>query len=201
MKGLIFSFDNVLCDSKGLRRRAFQNALKEHGYYWTPDMERAYEKRDSGSRLDYLIESRQIKKEDVDLVEWAIDSFTTDMMSEAKFSERAFEILENMKKRGVKIAITSNASRPTIINFLKWTRLNEVVDYVTVTGDDGLNKPNASVYTRTLQKMALSPQDVIVFEGTYFGSVAAKLAGIENIREVSARSLEPALEHLEKAFK
>lgn len=201
MKGLIFSFDNVLCDSKGLRRRAFQNALKEHGYYWTPDMERAYEKRDSGSRLDYLIESRQIKKEDVDLVEWAIDSFTTDMMSEAKFSERAFEILENMKKRGVKIAIASNASRPTIISFLKWTRLNEVVDYVTVTGDDGLNKPNASVYTRTLQKMALSPQDVIVFEGTYFGSVAAKLAGIENIREVSARSLEPALEHLEKAFK
>lgn len=201
MKGLIFSFDNVLCDSKGLRRRAFQNALKEHGYYWTPDMERAYEKRDSGSRLDYLIESRQIKKEDVDLVEWAIDSFTTDMMSEAKFSERAFEILENMKKRGVKIAIASNASRPTIISFLKWTRLNEVVDYVTVTGDDGLNKPNASVYTRTLQKMALNPQDVIVFEGTYFGSVAAKLAGIENIREVSARSLEPALEHLEKAFK
>lgn len=201
MKGLIFSFDNVLCDSKGLRRRAFQNALKEHGYYWTPDMERAYEKRDSGSRLDYLIEPRQIKKEDVDLVEWAIDSFTTDMMSEAKFSERAFEILENMKKRGVKIAIASNASRPTIISFLKWTRLNEVVDYVTVTGDDGLNKPNASVYTRTLQKMALSPQDVIVFEGTYFGSVAAKLAGIENIREVSARSLEPALEHLEKAFK
>jgi beta-phosphoglucomutase-like phosphatase (HAD superfamily) len=201
MKGLIFSFDNVLCDSKGLRRRAFQNALKEHGYYWTPDMERAYEKRDSGSRLDYLIESRQIKKEDVDLVEWAIDSFTTDMMSEAKFSERAFEILENMKKRGIKIAIASNASRPTIISFLKWTRLNEVVDYVTVTGDDGLNKPNASVYTRTLQKMALNPQDVIVFEGTYFGSVAAKLAGIENIREVSARSLEPALEHLEKAFK
>lgn len=201
MKGLIFSFDNVLCDSKGLRRRAFQNALKEHGYYWTPDMERAYEKKDSGSRLDYLIESRQIKKEDVDLVEWAIDSFTTDMMSEAKFSERAFEILENMKKRGVKIAIASNASRPTIISFLKWTRLNEVVDYVTVTGDDGLNKPNASVYTRTLQKMALNPQDVIVFEGTYFGSVAAKLAGIENIREVSARSLEPALEHLEKAFK
>lgn len=201
MKGLIFSFDNVLCDSKGLRRRAFQNALKEHGYYWTPDMERAYEKKDSGSRLDYLIESRQIKKEDVDLVEWAIDSFTTDMMSEAKFSERAFEILENMKKRGIKIAIASNASRPTIISFLKWTRLNEVVDYVTVTGDDGLNKPNASVYTRTLQKMALNPQDVIVFEGTYFGSVAAKLAGIENIREVSARSLEPALEHLEKAFK
>jgi HAD superfamily hydrolase (TIGR01509 family) len=78
--------------------------------------------------------------------------------------------------------------------------LNEVVDFVTVTGDDGRNKPDASVYTRTLQKMSLTPQEVVVFEGTYFGSLAAKLAGIENIREVSARSLEPALEHLEKVF-
>jgi HAD superfamily hydrolase (TIGR01509 family) len=201
MKGLIFSFDNVLCDSNGLRRRAFQNALKEYGYYWTPDMERAYEKRDSGSRLDYMIEIRQIKKEDIDLVEWAVDSFTTDMMSEAKISERVFEILENMKKKGVKIAIASNASRPTIISFLKWTRLNEVVDFVTVSDDDGKYKPDASAYLRTLQKMGLEPKDVVVFEGTHFGSIAAKLAGIENIREVSARSLEPALEHLEKAFK
>jgi len=201
MKGLIFSFDNVLCDSRGLRRRAFQNALKEHGYYWSPDMEKAYEKRSVGSRLDYLIETRQIKKEDIDLVEWAIDSFTTDMMSEAKFSERAFEILENMKKKGMKIAVASNASRRTIISFLKWTRLNEVVDYVTVTGDDGLDKPDSSVYTRTLQKMGLSPQEVVAFEGTYEGSTAAKLAGIESIREVSARSLEPALEHLERISK
>ncbi len=201
MKGLIFSFDNVLCDSKGLRRRAFQNALKEHGYFWTADMERLFEKRESGSRLDYLIETRQIKKEDVDLVEYAIDSFTVDMMSEAKFSERSFEILENFKNRGVKIAIASNASRASIISFLKWTRLNEIVDYVTTTEDDGASKPDASVYIRTLQKMGLSPKDVVVFEGSYFGSVAAKLAGIETIREVSARSLEPALEYTERNFR
>ncbi len=201
MKGLIFSFDNVLCDSKGIRRRAFQNALKENGYYWTPDMERAYEKRDSGSRLDYLIESRQIKKEDVDLVEYSANAFTTDLMSECSFSDRSFEILENLKQKGVKIAVASNASRSVILSFLKWTRLNEIVDFVTTTEDDGADKPDASVYVRTLQKMKLSPNEVIVFEGTYFGSVSAKLAGIENVREVSARSLEPALEHTERNFR
>lgn len=198
MKGLIFSFDNVLCDSKGIRRRAFQNALKENGYYWTPDMERAYERRDSGSRLDYLIETRQIKREDVDLVEYAANAFTSDMMSECNFSNRSFEILENLKKKGIKIGIASNASRSVIISFLKCTRLNEIVDFVTTTEDDGVDKPNASVYLRTLQKMNLSPNDVVVFEGTYFGAVAAKTAGIEIIREVSARSLEPALEYTER---
>jgi len=202
MKGLIFSFDNVLFDSKGLRRRAFQNALKEHGYYWTPDMERAYEKRDSGSRLDYMIETRRIKKDDINLVRRTVDNITADMMSEVKFSERAFEILENMKKCGIKIAIVSNSSRPPIISFLKWTRLNEVVDFVTASESEDYerNKSNADVYTKTLQKMSLDPQDVVAFEGTYFGSVAAKLAGIENIREVSDHSLEPALEHLVRTF-
>jgi putative hydrolase of the HAD superfamily len=201
MKGLIFSFDNVLCDSKGIRRRAFQNALKEHGYYWTADMERSYDKRDSGTRLDHLIESRQIKKEDIDLVEYATNAFTTDMMSECSFSNRSFEILENLKQKGVKIAIASNASRSIILSFLKCTRLNELVDFVTTSEDDGANKPDSSVYSRTLQKMKLSPSEVVVFEGTYLGAVSARAAGIEMIREVSARSLEPALEYTERNYR
>lgn len=198
MKGLIFSFDNVLCDSRGVRRRAFQNALKENGYYWTTEMERSYDRRDRGSRLDHMIENKQIKKEDIDIVEVATNSFTVDLMSECSFSPRSFEILENLKKKGVKIAVASGASRAVILSFLKNTRLNELVDFVTTTGDDGVDKPNASVYIRTLQKMKLPPNEVVVFEGTYFGSVSAKTAGIEMIREVSSRSLESALEYTER---
>lgn len=202
MKGIIFSFDNVLCETNYLHKKALYGALKEHGYYWSNEMEKGYEKVDDSptrSRLNYLINSKQIRQEDAELVEYTTLSLASDMIAECKFSEKVFEQLENLKHRGIQIAVASNCHRNTVINFLKWTRLNELVDFVT-TVDNGDFKPDPSVYIRTLQKMKLDPKLVTVFEGTYYGTVAAKLAGIENVRETSNRNLESSLRGFERAY-
>ena len=196
IKGIIFSFDNVLLDSRYLQKKSFQSALREYGYFWTPEMEKDFENRRSPNRLDYMISTRQVRKEDVDMIEYAIASHQDDMMSECKISESMKDVFKSLKERGIKLAIASDSNRARIINFLKWTRLNEFFDFVTTS--DGKFKPDPDVYSRTLQKMELDPSQVLVFEGSQTGIGAAYSAGIKSCRMVTARSLE---NHLFEATK
>lgn len=192
MKALVLSFENVLCDSHGIKRRAFHAALKENGYFWPLGAEKECERR-STSRLDYALESRIIRREDVDLIEYALSSHEHDMLGEFDLSHRAAETIRRLNEKGVKIAIVSEScAKPVVIQFLKRNDLDDFVDFVTTKTD-----PDPA-YPKTLKKLGLPTDQIVVFDGSEQGQTAAKNAGYEFVKEVSNRNLDQFLESFER---
>ena len=145
---------------------------------------------------------RIIRNDDVDNIELSYRSMLSDAIGESAFPEKFVRRLEILKTRfEVRLALIGESDRKAMLTFLQWTRLNELFDFVTSSEDVGGAKyPSTNLHVRSLQKLAVEPNDVVFLSGGYSSSQAAESAGLQKIVEASYYRLEQAFNETERCL-
>ncbi|MGC8975011.1 MAG: HAD family hydrolase [Thermoprotei archaeon] len=80
-----------------------------------------------------------------------------------KVNKEVYDVIPEMKKLGLKIAVVSNTSFPeeAVIAMLENLRLAHYFDVIVSSSSLGYNKPSPKIYKYLVRKLGLRPQEVL----------------------------------------
>ena len=155
IRGVILDVDGTLVDSNDAHARAWVEAMAEYGY------------KVAFAKVRPLIGmgGDKVLPETVHLTK---DSFTGQQISkrrEAIFKERYFpglrafpcakELLQEMRKRGLKLAVASSAKPDELKLFLQLVGAEDLIEEETSSKDVQRSKPDPDVMRVTLKRTGL----------------------------------------------
>lgn len=95
-------------------------------------------------------------------------------------NEALFEYLDDLKKRGLKLAILSNAGSGTMERKFSPQQL-QLFDTIVVSADVGALKPDRAIYELTAQRLAVQPAECLFVDDHQHYCEAAQATGMQAI--------------------
>lgn len=183
IKALIFDFDGLILDTEGPDYQSWQELYREYGFQlpmelWssciglgTADSDLifnpfTYLEELLGQKLNHDQIRAQRRKRYYELIE------TRNLQPGVK------EYLEDAKKLGLKLGVASSSSYEWVSGHL--TRLGVIGYFESIKNANDLipSKPEPDVYLAVLQSLNVKADQVIAFEDSPNGILAAKRAGL-----------------------
>ena len=98
-----------------------------------------------------------------------------------RYKKGAAELIDFLKSMGIRLALASGTSRPSIDHHLKEVGAQDLFEVIVGGKDVENGKPHPDVFLLTAQKMGVDPKDCYVFEDSANGVRAAYAAGMKPI--------------------
>lgn len=176
IKGLIFDLDGVIVFTDQFHYQAWKKMADEMGIYFDEEINNRLR---GVSRMESLsIILKKYDGEELSLEEKLAEQKNTyyrnllKTMTPEDVSDEVRETLEELRKRGYKIAIGSSSQNAKMI--LNQVRLTDAFDEIS----DGTNivrsKPDPEVFLKAADFLGLEPEECAVVEDAYAGIDAAK---------------------------
>ncbi|KAJ1631000.1 HAD-like domain-containing protein [Pavlovales sp. CCMP2436] len=121
------------------------------------------------------------------------DAVRAHLVSNYKYVEGMKDLCEELKKRGVIMALCSNYPAPWAALLEDTMGLRQFAEWVSVSGRTGHRKPAPQAYTTALTVLGCEPADVVFVDDSHGNCVAARELGIDSIRFESALQLRGEL--------
>ena len=179
-EAVIFDMDGVLIDSEPIHIEIENKLYAKLGINVSEEVHRSY----LGASNEYMytdLKSRyQLGQTVTELM-----AFDEDFRSEyfrnldhLSANEGVISLLHEIRAAGIKLAVATSSS-PDIVNILlKKCKIESFFDAIVTTSEAGKSKPSPDVYLCAARKIAVLPQNCIVFEDSPHGLSAAKSAGM-----------------------
>ena len=177
--GYIFDFDGVLVNTMELHYAAYSQACKEAGF--PVEKERFFSQAGMTGReqIKYFAD-RAGAKVDVEAVYQRKSKLAKDWTEKATDVACNMELLKILRKNGVKVAIATGSSRPSILPIME--KFGIQVDVVASSEDIERGKPHPDLFLCAAKKLGVPPENCIVIEDSDVGIEAAKNAGMHSLR-------------------
>lgn len=178
LSAIIFDLDGVLVNSAPCHRDAFIEVLRPLG------IENFDYSRFAGWRTRDVVVF-VLAEAGIAATGELIDSASTRKSKRARdlmaathpVVDGAVEMLHRLRDRGFQLALASSGSRESVGMFLDSTATRPLFLSVLTGGDVVHAKPNPEIYTRTFQRLGLSPSEGLIVEDAVAGVHAARDAG------------------------
>lgn len=184
-KAIIFDLDGTVVNSEALWIQALENTKNNEklGFF---DFESVYEVGLSNTEIwKQILKQVDIK---TDLTAQQLSQKTTEEFlkllstSESILTNGFFQISADLKTdRKLLFALTTNSHKDAVNKILEKEGILHLFDVIMTGEDIKRPKPNGEIYTKTLKKLKLKPQQALVFEDSVNGAKAADEAGIDTI--------------------
>ncbi len=181
LKAVIFDLDGTLTDSDKVHFQVFQKIFAQHGI----DLDRALYRQKISGRQNAAILADFLP----DLSEAAVEAFSAN--KEATFRTAAhgnltplaglLELIEQIKRQGLAIAVVTNAPPENAAFMLKELGLSDTFDPVVIGDRLPRGKPDPLPYQTALDQLSISAAEAIAFEDSTAGIRSAVGAGIKTI--------------------
>ncbi len=179
VKGIIFDFDGLICDTETPEVRAWERLFSEYGL--TFPFERyqetigAIHNDDSPfvfleEMLGHPVDRRTVKE--------GFLIFRNDLISAEPMRPGILAYLQDSRDEGVQIALASSSPRSWIDHHLSRFGIQDYFGCIKTCDDVKKTKPDPELYLKTLECMQLKGHEVIALEDSPNGLSAAKKAGI-----------------------
>jgi HAD superfamily hydrolase (TIGR01509 family) len=188
MSAILFGSIGTIADTSELQRQAFNRAFKAYGLDWCWNREEyltMLEKSGGQNRIaEYANATGQTV--DVEAIHRSKSEFFQKSLTESQVSPRlgVLEIVQNVKERGLKLALVTTTSQENIKLLLKALSPNIqsanfdlIVDAASVEHP----KPDKAAYVFALERLGEKPDDCVAIEDNLGGMKAAMAAGIDCI--------------------
>lgn len=200
-KLIIFDLDGVLVDSKEIHYLALNQALSEIDescQISKKEQENIYEGLPTKTKLRLLTQYKGLDPNLHSAIWQNKQRYTEQMFEKISQDKELIKFLDIIKSNSINIAVASNSIRKTVEQCLKSLGINEMVDFIA-SNDDVINpKPHPEMYWLAMSNFGLLPDDVVIFEDSVVGKLAAIDSKAELI-EVKNRS-DLTLEKIKKAI-
>lgn len=182
IKGVIFDLDGVLVTTDELHYQGWKRLAEDEGIPFTKQDNQRQRGVSRMESLEVLLEKASRSYSDDEKQEMASrknDYYRATLrgLTAEDALPGAREMLRELRKRGVQIAVAS-ASRntPTI---MERTDLKKEVDAVADGNETTRSKPDPEVFLLAAQKLGLPPEECLVVEDAAAGIEAGRRAGMD----------------------
>ena len=196
IQGLIFDFDGLILDTETPIFQAWQEIFARYGCElafktWADCIGRAHDAFDPCDHLQACL-GHPIDRESVRFEEQTRE---TQLIESQPILPGVLELITAAKKLGLKLGVASSSKRKWVIGHLARLGLAEQFDEIRCAGEVDHAKPAPDLYVSLLEAFALRPRQVIAFEDSPNGVLAARRAGIFCVAVPNALTRKLPLDH------
>ena len=179
-KLVIFDLDGVIIDSRELHFDALNDALRKVGEQYVITKEEhlsVYDGLNTTRKLQLLSETKGLPTEKFNQIWQDKQKATFDLLRFAPKNGSISFIIDQLRRRGWKIAVASNSIRETIRIALHCANILDRVDYI-VSNEDVFNpKPFPEMYWKCMSALKALPKNTIIVEDSHIGREGALNSG------------------------
>lgn len=176
-KYVLFDFDGVIADTEGSNKVFLSKALALYNITLTAEDRYSLVGNNGGAPLQKILERADPPVE--------YETFMTVRRSMGNTYENGeliplpgiYELLENLKKSGIRMAVVSSTSQRLIIRALERMNITDYFDAVICGDTVKPNKPSPVPYLTAMEILNASPEECIVIEDSEVGIRAGKASG------------------------
>jgi HAD superfamily hydrolase (TIGR01509 family) len=181
VKAVLCDIDGTLVQSNWIHAEAWQRAFAEMGI----ELDREDVRRQIGKGGDELIPVfvPWWKREPVEepLKTFREFVFRSEYLSQVKPLPKVREFAEELKRRGIKLALASSTKKRDLEDYKKMMNVGDLLDEATTSDDVQRSKPHPDVFSVTLKRLGLEARECIALGDTPYDAEAAGKAGLRTI--------------------
>jgi len=200
-KLVIFDLDGVLIDSRELHYDALNEALKKVGQEYVISREEhlsTYDGLNTTRKLELLSEQKGLDRKYFNQIWQDKQNATFELIRKLPSNNTAKYIIDELKKKGWKVAVASNSIRETIRIALDTIGILGVVDYIVSNEDVKRTKPFPEMYWKCMTALNTLPKNTIIIEDSHIGRQGAIDSGAILYPVENANDLIVQKDHYEK---
>ena len=191
IKAIIFDLDGVMVTTDHLHYLAWKKMADKEGIYFDEEINHRLRGISRMASLEIILEKANqtySRKEKEALATYKNDVYKELLKSldHTDILANVLKVMEQLKKRDLKIAIGSSSKNTPII--LDQIGLSESFDAIADGNDITKSKPNPEVFLIAAKKLNIKPSECMVIEDAKAGIEAAKSAGMKAFAVGDAKS-------------
>ncbi len=206
-KLVIFDLDGVLIDSRELHYDALNAALQKVGQEYVISREEhlsTYDGLNTTRKLELLSEQKGLDRKYFNQIWQDKQNATFELIRKLPSNNTAKYIIDELKKKGWKVAVASNSIRETIRIALDTIGILGVVDYIVSNEDVKRTKPFPEMYWKCMTALNTLPKNTIIIEDSHIGRQGAIDSGailypVENANDLNGIKFMDKIREFEKA--
>lgn len=182
-KAFIFDLDGVLIDTEPVFFEHMKGFLESKNFDISNLKFTDVVGTDAQSRFKALSKKIPNFYKDIDTFRSEFKKFKKDYKFDYKtvVFDGVYDILEDLKNKGYKIALASSSYKDTIKKVMDELNFYHYFDFVISGEDLKESKPNPEIYLKTVEELGLIPDECLVVEDSTTGIKAAKSAGLYTV--------------------
>jgi beta-phosphoglucomutase family hydrolase len=182
-KAVIFDMDGVLVDSEPLHVSVETNFFNELNIPLKKEMYSKFAGTTSLSMWKILAEEFKFEMSPEELATESNRRFINELNNSDKVElfEGVRDVLSNLSKKGIPIALASSSSKEIVDTILKRFSLIQYFTVIVTGSDVQHSKPHPEIFLIASQRLKISPSYCIVVEDSPNGVSAAQFAGMSCI--------------------
>ena len=179
IKAVVFDMDGVLIEAKDWHYETFNKALRLFGYEISRyDHLVTYDGLPTSKKLEMLSLEKGLPFGLHKFINELKQKYTIDMVHTTCVPRFFHEYaLSKLKSEGYHLAVASNSIRNTVQLMMEKSALISYLDFFLSNQDVTKAKPDPEIYTTAINRLGLTPEEVMVVEDNHNGIQAAKAAG------------------------
>ena len=196
LKLLIFDLDGVLVETKIIHFKSLNLALSKIGFEEIEYDEhlKRFDGLPTAKKIEILLKEKRINKKNISKINALKQNYTKKLLNkELKFNQRLFNLFKKLSKKYT-LVVATNAIKSTLDICLKKLKINEFISQSFSNEDVEKPKPHPLIYMKIMVENMLSPDEVLIFEDSYFGRNAATLSGahlypVKDLSDISLKKI------------
>ena len=181
ISGVILDVDGTLIDSNDVHASAWVEAMAENGYKVPYDRVRPLIGMGGDKVLTETIGVQKDSEEGKRISQRRKEIFNERYLPHLHAFPEAKELLEQMRKRGLKITVASSADKDELQPMLNLVGVADLIEEETSSKDAKQSKPDPDVIQITLERAGLPPDAMLMIGDTAYDIEAAKKVQVDTI--------------------
>lgn len=192
IKAVIFDMDGVLIEAKEWHYEALNKALGLFGMEINQyDHLTTYDGLPTRKKLEMLSAERGLPIRLHEFINEMKQVYTMELvhaLCKPRFHHEY--ALSRLKQEGYRVAVASNSVRNTVQVMMEKSALIGYLDCLLSNQDVTRGKPDPEIYTQTIQRLGLRPDECLIVEDNEHGKQAARSSGawlmeVNEVQEVN----------------
>lgn len=181
ISGVILDVDGTLIDSNDAHTKAWIEAMAKNGYKVPFDKVRPLIGMGGDKVLPETIGVQKESEEGKRISQWRKEIFKERYLPGLHAFPGAKELLEEMRKRGLKLTVASSADKDELQPMLELVGAADLIEEETSSKDAKKSKPDPDVMEVTLKRAGLPPDRMLMIGDTVYDIEAAQKVHVDMI--------------------
>lgn len=185
LKAVIFDMDGVIIDSESIHREVEKKIFNSLGVNISDEEHDTYVGMTSMGMWREIKSRHNLKESSSveELTKMSVENYIKFIQGNKSIEpiEGVVELIDDLHKNNIKLAIASSAVRKSIETVVCMFRLEKYFN-IRISGEDiKRGKPEPDIFLMAAERLGVQPEDCIVVEDSKNGVHAAKKAGMKCI--------------------
>ena len=179
VRGIIFDFDGVIVDNEVRFTRSVKKMMKKYGHDATEEELLRLPGKPISEIARLIREMAHLTDMSDEEFRDAVHEMYRDMnLEKVDPIKDAAWFMELVRKNGIRTAVATSAGMEHITDAMEQADLHFGFDEIVTHADVTRGKPDPEIFLKAAEKLNLPKEELVIFEDSYNGVLAAKRSGI-----------------------